>query len=66
MASCRSTRRARATVSSIVSWRSAASRVTRACVSRLTRIVVVSTMPTVYALVDLWVYTFNDAGFDLP
>jgi len=44
MASCRSARIALLTVWSIVSWRSAASRVTFACVSRLIRIVVVSDM----------------------
>jgi len=43
MASWRSARMARLTVSSIVSCRSAARRVTRACVSLLIRIVVVST-----------------------
>ncbi len=44
MASWRSARMALRTVSSIVSWRSAAKRVTRAWVSLLMRIVVVSAM----------------------
>lgn len=57
MASWRSARSALRTVSSMVSWRSAASRVTRAWVSRLIRIVVVSDMAQGYGTVDKCFYS---------
>ncbi len=50
MASWRRARIALLTVTSIVSWRSAAKRVTCACVSLLMRIVVVSVTPRRYGV----------------